>query len=145
MDEEPTTPTGSVQELLATVLHEVRTPLACLTTTVDVLVGSFLDLPPDEALTLLRRMQRSTSWLQNLNDNLTTAAQVESRQLHLRMEIVVLRECVENCMAVVTPLLERAGQSIEVEGELTAKVVGDPRRIEQVLVNLIMNASKYSS
>lgn len=144
MGEEPENPVGSVQELLATVLHEVRTPLACLTTTVDVLVGSFVELPPDEALALLRRMQRSTSWLQNLIDNLTVAAQVESRQLHLRVEVVALRECLDNCLAMVTPLLERAGQSVEVGGDLDARVVGDPRRIEQILVNLIMNASKYS-
>lgn len=143
MADEPADGVGSVQELLATVLHEVRTPLACLTTTMDVLVGSFVELPPDEALDLLRRMQRSTSWLQNLVDNLTVAAQVESRQLHLRIESVRVRECLDNCLILVSPLLQRAGQEIVVRGDLDAQIIGDSRRIEQVLVNLVMNASKY--
>lgn len=143
MAEEPETGAGPAQELIATILHEVRTPLACLSTTVDVLVSTLLELPPAEALDHLRRMQRSTSWLQNLIDNLTVAAQLESRQLHLRVEQVVLRECVESCMGLVSPLLERAGQSVVLQGNFDVKVLGDARRIEQVLVNLIMNASKY--
>lgn len=137
------TDAGSAPEMLATILHEVRTPLACLTTTIDVLVSGFLDVPRDELLAHLRRMQRSTTWLQSLLDNLTTAAQLESQQLHLRIEAVSVRECVENSLALVSPLLERAGQSIELSGELDAVLLGDARRIEQVLVNLLTNASKY--
>lgn len=139
------TDAGSAPEILATILHEVRTPLACLTTTIDVLVSGFLDVPRDELLAHLRRMQRSTTWLQSLLDNLTIAAQLESQQLQLRIEAVSVRECVENSLALVSPLLERAGQSIELDGDLDAVVQGDARRIEQVLVNLLTNASKYAN
>src|SRR5262249_29611126 len=67
-----------VRDLLATVLHEVRTPLACLTATAEVLADSFEELGPRDARAMLRRLQRSATWLQALVDNLTAAAQLEA-------------------------------------------------------------------
>src|SRR5437870_2338566 len=49
--------TGSVEavrDLLAMVLHEVRTPLSCLTATVEVLADSFEELGPQDARVMLR-------------------------------------------------------------------------------------------
>jgi signal transduction histidine kinase len=133
----------SVRDLLATVLHEVRTPLSCLAATVEVLLGNFEELEPREARAMLARMQRSAAWLQALVDNLTVAAQLDTCQLHLAPAPVALGECVETALALVAPLLERAGQRVEVAGPLGLWARADGRRVEQVLVNLLMNASKY--
>ena len=133
----------SVRDLLATVLHEVRTPLSCLSATVEVLLGNFEEIEPHDARAMLARMQRSATWLQALVDNLTVAAQLDTCQLHLAPAPVALAECVETALALVQPLLERAGQRVEVEGEVHLEARADGRRVEQVLVNLLMNASKY--
>jgi signal transduction histidine kinase len=133
----------SVRDLLATVLHEVRTPLSCLAATVEVLLGNFEELEPREARAMLARMQRSAAWLQALVDNLTVAAQLDTCQLHLAPAPVALSECVETALALVQPVLEKAGQRVEVGGETGLEARADGRRVEQVLVNLLMNASKY--
>ena len=133
----------SVRDLLATVLHEVRTPLSCLAATVEVLLGNFDEIAPPDARAMLGRMQRSATWLQALVDNLTVAAQLDTCQLHLAPAPVALAECVETALALVQPVLERAGQEVRVEGEPGLEARADGRRVEQVLVNLLMNASKY--
>jgi signal transduction histidine kinase len=141
-DTEPAGGAEGVRDLLATVLHEVRTPLACLTATAEVLADSFEELGPRDARAMLRRLQRSATWLQALVDNLTAAAQLEAGQLHLGAGPVDLAECAETALALVGPLLERAGQGAEVAGA-APPAWGDARRVEQALVNLLMNASKY--
>src|SRR5207253_3805216 len=111
-----TTSVEAVRDLLAMVLHEVRTPLSCLTATVEVLADSFDELGPQDARAMLRRMQRSATWLQALVENLTVAAQLEASQLHLAHGPVDLSECVETALAIVQPVLERMGQAVAVEG-----------------------------
>jgi signal transduction histidine kinase len=132
----------AVRDLLATVLHEVRTPLACLTATAEVLADSVEELGPRDARAMLRRLQRSATWLQALVDNLTAAAQLEAGQLPLGAGPVDLAECAETALALVAPLLERAGQAVGVAGAAPL-AWGDARHVEQALVNLLMNASKY--
>ena len=139
---EPDAGAEGVRDLLATVLHEVRTPLACLTATAEVLADSFEELGPRDARAMLRRLQRSATWLQALVDNLTAAAQLEAGQLHLGTGPVDLGECARTALGLVGPLLERAGQAAEVAGAAPL-AWGDARRVEQALVNLLMNASKY--
>jgi signal transduction histidine kinase len=87
-------------------------------------------------------MQRSAAWLQSLVDNLAVEAQIETRQLHLTRGLVDLAACAETALTLVQPMLERAGQQVQVDGDAPL-AWGDPRRVEQVLVNLLMNASKY--
>ena len=113
---EPDAGAEGVRDLLATVLHEVRTPLACLTATAEVLADSFEELGPRDARAMLRRLQRSATWLQALVDNLTAAAQLEAGQLHLGAGPVDLAECAQTALGLVAPLLERAGQAAGVAG-----------------------------
>src|SRR5262249_43311255 len=132
----------AVRDLLATVLHEVRTPLACLTATAEVLADSFEELGPGDARAMLRRLQRSATWRPAPVDQLTAAAQLEGGPARLGAGAGGRGECAERALGLVAPLLERAGQAAEVAGAAPL-AWGDARRVEQALVNLLMNASKY--
>jgi signal transduction histidine kinase len=134
---------NSLYELLGMVMHELRAPLSTLSMTIDLLVNDGEELEPRETQKLLRRIQRSTAWLQALVDNLTVAAQVEVSQLHLRHGTVELREALEMALLIVQPSLDREGQWVVSEGIDGVRVRGDVRQIAQILVNLLMNASKY--
>jgi signal transduction histidine kinase len=133
----------SIRTLISAVLHEVRAPLSLLSANVDVMLGNLEEIKADEARAMLARMQRSTTWLQALIENLTTAAQLDAGQLYLALEVVTLGECVETAIALVQPVLERAGQVVEVAGDLALEARADRRRVEQVLVNLLANASRF--
>lgn len=131
-------------DAVATVLHDLRASVGSITLGFEVLLENFDSVGRDEAVTMLRRMQRSTSWVQSLIENLTVAAQVQTKQLYLRWESVKLADVVETALAVVLPLTESRQQRIVCDLVGEDDVWGDARRIEQVVINLLMNASKYS-
>jgi signal transduction histidine kinase len=140
---EPDDAGRALPELLATVLHELRTPLASLVVTADLLVSNFDRVTPNEAVGLLHRMQRNASWLQALVENLTVEAQLELAQLQLQCTVLDLADSIEMALAIAQPSLDRTGQRVVVESVGHAPVWADPRRVEQVLVNLLNNAAKY--
>lgn len=133
----------SLHELLAMVMHEMRAPLSSLTITVDVLLANSEQLEPREIHSMLQRVQRSTSWIQALVENLSIAAQLEVSELQLRWSAVDLREALDAALLIVQPSLDRERQRVDAEGVDGFVVRGESRRIEQILVNLMMNASKY--
>jgi signal transduction histidine kinase len=132
-------------DVLATLGHELRTPLATLRATLELLA----DLPPvgadAERRELLPRLERSVGWLERLVDNLTTVALVQSGNLPLRRRPLALDEALSAAVGLLQPLLERRGQRVIVRCPApTPWVSADPTWIGQVLVNLLANASAYS-
>lgn len=134
---------SALHDLLAMVLHEMRAPLGTLTVTAELLVGNLNELGSAETLMMVQRIQRSTSWLQALVENLTVAVQLEANQLQVRWRVVDLSDCLDLAMSIAQPSLDRERQRVLVDGISGVWVAGDQRQIEQILVNLLMNASKY--
>jgi signal transduction histidine kinase len=125
------------------VLHEMRAPLGTLSVTAELLDGSLGEMDSSETHAMLQRIKRSTSWLQSLVENLTVAAQLEASQLQIRWRVVDLSDCLDLALSIAQPSLDRERQRVVVEGLAGVWAAGDQRQIEQVLVNLLMNASKY--
>ena len=130
--------------VLATVAHELRGPLTALATSSELLAEDFLHLDPTQVKGILEAMHRRTLWLQGLVENLLCAATIREGRLQLRRQSLGLADVVADVEAVVGPLLEQRGQRLRVRmsGELP-KVLADSRRLGQVIVNLILNASKF--
>jgi signal transduction histidine kinase len=132
-------------DLLATVAHELRTPLASLRLSLDMLVNDFDQLDAENAMRLMRRAQRSVTWLQRLTENLTSAAAAESGHLQVRPTAIDLRECIEDAVLLVRGLLDQRGQRIRFTTSTESLVVkADPARVIQIIANLLSNASRYS-
>jgi signal transduction histidine kinase len=111
----------------------------------DMLVREFDQLEPTSLLRLIRRAQRSASWLQSLTENLTSVAAVEAGHLEVRPRTMDVRECVEDAILLVHSLLEQRGQSIRFTCAAASTLVhADPARVVQVIANLLTNASRYS-
>lgn len=127
----------------ATLAHELRTPLASLALAVDALQAHLDQLEPTEARALLERMRRSLTLLNALADSLTVSAQIQMGRLQLIFDVENLRECLETALAVVQPIVELRHQRIKVDCPPYCSVRAAKARIEQVLVNLLINASKY--
>jgi signal transduction histidine kinase len=94
---------------------------------------------------MLSAIHRRTLWLQGLVENLLAAATIREGRLQLHRQPIRLGEVMAEVKAVVDPLLSQRGQRIRLRGGHVAPAVSaDSRRIGQVLVNLILNASKFS-
>ena len=141
----PTLPIAQHElSVLATIAHELRGPLTALATSSELLAEDFLQLDPEQVKSMLGAMHRRTLWLQGLVENLLCAATIREGRLSLFRQSLSLSDLLADVEAVVGPLLAQRGQRLRVRfGQGVAEVLGDSRRLSQVLVNLILNASKF--
>ncbi|GAA4697019.1 PAS domain S-box protein [Nocardioides conyzicola] len=123
---------------LATTAHELRTPVAVLGGTADMLVAHWTELEDDELEELLLGMGASATRLRRLLDDLLTASRLQSSRLELEREPVDVGRVVADSVATARRTHPDAGVESEVDGDL--EVVGDAGRLGQVVDNLVNNA-----
>ncbi len=98
----------------------------------------------DELQSLVASLQRGTLRLTRLIDNLLESVRIESGQLSIRRQTVVLPQVVEDAAEMLTGLFTQRRQTLEVELPPDLPVVeGDAPRLTQVFVNLLANANKF--
>jgi two-component system sensor histidine kinase KdpD len=132
--------------VLATVAHELRGPLTALATSSELLAEDFLHLDPEQVRSMLGAMHRRTLWLQGLVENLLCAATIREGRLTLYRQSLSLSDLLTDVEDVVGPLLAQRGQRLRVRADAkTPEILGDSRRLGQVLINLILNASKFGA
>ena len=130
-------------EFLATVSHELRTPLTLIRTS----IGLLLDSDPDPAMRarLLRNIRQSADRMHALVTDLLDLARFRHGRAELQLRRVDLGELVDGAAALLRPLLDAKGQALELAIPAPApRVLGDHRRLERVLLNLLANASTFS-
>lgn len=131
-----------LSHFLATVSHEFRTPLSAVAASVELLLDQAPDLSPAELQELLTSLHLGVLNLQKLVDNLLESANIEAGRFRVYPRPVSLGEIIAEAIRTMQPLLDKNGQRLTVELPAAMPVVqADPRRIVQVLVNLLSNAS----
>ena len=129
---------------LGNITHEFRTPLTALTASIEILMEGSEVLEPSETYELLSSIHLSILNLENLIDNLLEGSSIETGRFHVNPHPSDLNNIIQIARETIDPLLVKYGQtlSISIPSELPLVMV-DGRRINQVLLNLISNASKY--
>jgi K+-sensing histidine kinase KdpD len=130
-------------ELLATVSHELRTPLGSIKGHATTLARFSAQMEPEERHEFLTAIDRATDRLSELVDNLLLVQRLDAGLLPTFPEPLDLAELAEQIVAETAERTAAHPLSTDVPAGLPA-VRGDPRRVRQVLVNLVDNASKYS-
>lgn len=130
---------------LANISHEFRTPLSTLVASMELLLDERTRYSLAEVRQLLRPTHVSLASLQTLIDNLLESSSIEAGQFALRLRTFHIQEAIDNAVNIAQPLLERRNQEFTLtEPAQIPAIEGDLPRLTQVLVNLIINASKYS-
>ena len=132
------------RDFISNVSHELRTPLASLKALTETLQEGALDDPP-AAQRFLGRIQTEVDALTQMASELLELSRIESGQVPLTFQRTspgrLLRASVERMKAQA----DRAEIRLRVEvPENLPEIQADPVRLEQVLVNLIHNALKFS-
>jgi signal transduction histidine kinase/HAMP domain-containing protein len=131
--------------VLANISHEFRTPLSAQLASIELLREGIGEMPIEAQRELVASLERGVQRLTWLIDNLLESVRIESGQLAIRNHELHLDEVVEHARELIGSLIEQRGQRIELDldDELPG-IRGDQRRLTQVMVNLLANASKFA-
>jgi len=134
---------GDNDELLATISHELRTPLASIHNAVQVLNSPLVEIVPRQRAQAL--IERQVRRMTRLIDDLLDVSRMNHGRLCLRRERIDLREVVTNAIETLQPdIIERNHHLATALPEGPVWLLADPARLEQVIVNLLANASRYT-
>ena len=133
------------RRMLYTVAHDLRAPATIISGQVELLVdflrGSELAAQLSPRITSLRRALRR---MNTMVDNLTELTRMESGQLTLAPEPIPLPDFVDKLLQQYAEVLERVRITACLPANLPP-VLAEPERLERILLNLLLNAQKYSA
>ncbi|MBH8578567.1 sensor histidine kinase [Bisbaumannia pacifica] len=131
-------------EFVAMVSHELRTPLTSIRAFAEILRDG-QDLPEAKREQFLEVVVHESQRLSRLIEEILDLARLESGRLTLTPRRLDLAMLARHGLAAVERLQAERGVSLEVAIEADpAWVVGDPDRLEQVIINLLDNAGKFA-
>jgi two-component system sensor histidine kinase MtrB len=142
---------GELEELsrvqrrfVADVSHELRTPLTTVRMAADMLHGAREDFPPEIARSA-ELLQKELDRFEGLLVDLLEISRYDAGAAVLDPELVDLRVAVQRVVDAVAPLAERHGSEVVVRsfGTLELLVEADPRRLQRILRNLVVNAVEH--
>lgn len=132
-------------EFLANISHEFRTPLAGMKVSIELLLENRHDLSAAELAQLLTSLHLSVSNLQLLIDNLLESGKLDTDHFTLRRQPITFDDVLSETIRVMQPILTRRQQRLTLDAPIAVPTLfADRLRLQQVMVNLIDNASKYS-
>lgn len=131
-------------DFLANMSHEMRTPLNAVIGLTDFLLRTPLS---SEQADLLKRCEKAGSGLLRMIEDLLQAAKFDSRTVELVREPFVLRELVTDTLELLSAKAQAKGLSLSlrIDAGLPSLVLGDALRLQEVLLNLIGNAVKFTA
>jgi signal transduction histidine kinase len=137
-------------DFLSIASHELKTPLTALKLQLqigqrrlagDAGAGAARPTPPHGWLAAaLRQLERVEALVEELLD----LTRIRSGRLTLRVRTVDLSELARSACERLRAVLARTGNALEVEAPEQVLVACDPGRVEQVIVNLLVNASRHA-
>jgi PAS domain S-box-containing protein len=130
---------------LATMSHELRTPLNSIIGFTGILAQGLPGPLNDEQSKQLGMVRNSATHLLDLINDVLDISKIEAGQLEIVREPFDMREAITRVVNVVAPMAEDKGLGLRVDvGATVGTVSSDQRRVEQVLINLLNNAVKFT-
>jgi PAS domain S-box-containing protein len=132
-------------DLVATISHELRTPMTGVYGAAKTLLRRDIALGPEEQRALLSMIATEAARLSQITEDVLLTTQLDRGELGIQREPVDVAEVVRSTVHKMRSQLPDS-MTIEVEIEDRIGVAsGDPDRVQQVLLNLLDNAAKYGS
>ena len=131
-------------EFLANMSHDIRTPMNAIVGMTAIATAHIDDRK--QVQNCLRKITLSSKHLLGLINDVLDLSKIESGKLTLTIEQISLKEVIEGIVSIMQPQVKAKKQNfdIHVENILTENVWCDGVRLNQILLNLLSNATKYT-
>lgn len=131
-------------DFLAMMSHELRTPLNAIGGYVQLLeMGVHGPVTPGQ-VEALGRVMRSQQHLLRLINDLLNLARIESGRIDYDLQTLSLNDIVESTLPMIDPQIVAKGLRYEVDVPSELKAAADREKLEQILLNLLSNATKFT-
>lgn len=131
-------------KFLATTLHEIRTPIQTIVGSVELLNSTNLDPEQKE---YIRQIQFSAEALLSLANNILDYSKISNKDFHLENAPFDIIQLVESTTDLVS--LEAFNKGLEIvtniDNSVCDMIMGDSVRVQQILLNIIKNAVKFTA
>ncbi|MDX1663090.1 MAG: ATP-binding protein [Candidatus Promineifilaceae bacterium] len=132
------------RDFISNISHELRTPLAALKAVVDTLRDAAVD-DPEAARYFLDRADYEVDALSQMVQELLELSRIESGKAPLRLEPTTVSHVVLPTLERLQPQIERQRLTVELDlPDELPPVLMDAGRIQQVMLNLVHNAIKFT-
>lgn len=129
-------------EFLAMLGHELRNPLAAISTGATLLQSNPV---PERRAWIEQMLARQVTQLQRLVDDLVDVSRINRGKIGLRKEAVLLQKVLEAAATSVEELIAQRRHQLTMPPPQEIYLNADPARLEQMVVNLLTNAAKFTS
>lgn len=130
---------------LAVMSHELRTPLNSIIGFTDIVLQGLAGPLSEEQARQLGMVLSSARHLHNLVNDVLDISRIEAGEVEIVPEDFEVREAIEKAVQKVIPMAENKGLALSVEvAPEVDRIVSDRRRVEQILINLVNNAVKFT-
>jgi PAS domain S-box-containing protein len=127
----------------ASMSHELRTPINAVLGYSTLLLERIYGPLNDKQAEGIERTQRAARHLLELVNDVLDLSKIEAGKIDLRLQPVTFPSLIEDLFVTVRPLADEHGSTLDLECDEEARIVTDPRRVRQILLNLISNAIKF--
>ena len=130
-------------DLISDLVHELRTPLASLTTATHLFDRP--DVTQEQRSRFIEIIQQEIARLTDLTTSFLDLARLESGRTQFHAELFAMEPVIEDCLEIMRPRAEERKISLTgmIEADLP-ELNGDKDKIKQVVLNLLSNAIKYN-
>jgi PAS domain S-box-containing protein len=130
-------------DFIATISHELRTPMTAVYGAAETLLRRELDLNPEQKQVLVKMIAAQAARLSQIIEDILLTTRLDRGELTVERDPVDVVEVVQSAVQTMRAQVPN-GTAIDVEiADDVGAASGDSDRIQQVLVNLIDNAAKY--
>ena len=131
-------------EFLSNMSHDIRTPMNAIVGMTAIATANMED--PAQVQNCLRKITLSSKHLLGLINDVLDMSKIESGKMTLNMDQVSLREVMDSIVNIVRPQIRAKRQKFDVSiHDISSEnVCGDGVRLNQILINLLGNAVKFT-